>query len=105
MTKTTLELAPSSPNFRTTPTGGRLDLSHDLTCNIHGGSTVESSFEPGALVPEAVTLPLEIRVCEEQSVKSFGNWGTTEEFSAGPSIPNSGLLCRVSKSHTPKEDV
>ncbi|GBM43431.1 hypothetical protein AVEN_18602-1 [Araneus ventricosus] len=33
MTMATLELAPLSPNFRTTPAGGRLATTYDLTCN------------------------------------------------------------------------
>ncbi|GBO44211.1 hypothetical protein AVEN_131340-1, partial [Araneus ventricosus] len=33
MTRTTPEVAPSSPNFRATPTGGRLATSYDLTCS------------------------------------------------------------------------
>ncbi|GBN21612.1 hypothetical protein AVEN_254283-1 [Araneus ventricosus] len=33
MTRTTPELAPPSPNFRTTPTGGRLATTYDLACN------------------------------------------------------------------------
>ncbi|GBN06909.1 hypothetical protein AVEN_201378-1 [Araneus ventricosus] len=33
MTRTTPELAPPSPNFHATPTGGRLTTTHDLACN------------------------------------------------------------------------
>ncbi|GBM11222.1 hypothetical protein AVEN_267799-1 [Araneus ventricosus] len=33
MTRTTPELAPPSPNFHSTPTGGRLTTTYDLTCN------------------------------------------------------------------------
>ncbi|GBN74277.1 hypothetical protein AVEN_146463-1 [Araneus ventricosus] len=33
MTRTTSELAPPSPNFRATPTGGRLATTYDLACN------------------------------------------------------------------------
>ncbi|GBO19229.1 hypothetical protein AVEN_169189-1 [Araneus ventricosus] len=58
MTRTTPELAPP-PNFRTTPTGGRLELSHDLTCNRHhiqGGSSVKSGCEPGAPRPQSCDL-------------------------------------------------
>ncbi|GBN35302.1 hypothetical protein AVEN_99983-1, partial [Araneus ventricosus] len=33
MTRTTLELATPSPNFRATPTGGRLATTYDLACN------------------------------------------------------------------------
>ncbi|GBM10290.1 hypothetical protein AVEN_50008-1 [Araneus ventricosus] len=40
----------------------------------------------------------ELRVSEEQSLKSFGNWSTKEEFSTDPSNPNSGFLFHVSKS-------
>ncbi|GBN27949.1 hypothetical protein AVEN_179275-1 [Araneus ventricosus] len=40
----------SPPNFDTIPGGGRLASTYDLTCNrptyIHGGSSVESDFEP-----------------------------------------------------------
>ncbi|GBM82288.1 hypothetical protein AVEN_214686-1 [Araneus ventricosus] len=43
-----------SPNFRTTPTGGR--LTHDARFNmhqahIHSGSSVELGFEPGMVRP------------------------------------------------------
>ncbi|GBM78740.1 Calcium and integrin-binding family member 3 [Araneus ventricosus] len=33
MTRTTPELAPPSPSFRATPTGGRLATTYDLACN------------------------------------------------------------------------
>ncbi|GBN05958.1 hypothetical protein AVEN_215372-1 [Araneus ventricosus] len=33
MTKATPELAPPSPTFRATPTGGRLAATYDLACN------------------------------------------------------------------------
>ncbi|GBM07824.1 hypothetical protein AVEN_33104-1 [Araneus ventricosus] len=33
MMRTTPELAPPSPNFRATPTGGRLATTYDLACN------------------------------------------------------------------------
>ncbi|GBN38764.1 hypothetical protein AVEN_47561-1 [Araneus ventricosus] len=33
MTRTTPELAPLSPNFHATPTGGRLTTTYNLTCN------------------------------------------------------------------------
>ncbi|GBM48355.1 hypothetical protein AVEN_37805-1 [Araneus ventricosus] len=33
MTRTTPEMAPPSPNFRATPTGGRLATTYDLVCN------------------------------------------------------------------------
>ncbi|GBM00179.1 hypothetical protein AVEN_58992-1, partial [Araneus ventricosus] len=33
MTRTTPELAPPSPSFHATPTGGRLTTTYDLTCN------------------------------------------------------------------------
>ncbi|GBM29678.1 hypothetical protein AVEN_203589-1 [Araneus ventricosus] len=57
MTRTTPEL--EFPSFRATPIGGclapyvcfNMQLAH-----IHGGSSVESSFEPSD--PEAETLPL-----------------------------------------------
>ncbi|GBN70401.1 hypothetical protein AVEN_216371-1 [Araneus ventricosus] len=51
MWRTTPELASPSPNFHATPMGGHLATTYDLTCNrpIHGGSSVESGFEPGAL--------------------------------------------------------
>ncbi|GBL80424.1 hypothetical protein AVEN_92320-1 [Araneus ventricosus] len=51
MTRTTPELGPSSPNFRTAPAGGR--LTHDIF-SVHqahkqNGSLVELGFEPRAL--------------------------------------------------------
>ncbi|GBM23015.1 hypothetical protein AVEN_74217-1 [Araneus ventricosus] len=50
MTRTALELVPSSPNFRSIPAGGRLT---QVKFNVHqtykhGGSSVKSGFEPGA---------------------------------------------------------
>ncbi|GBO30006.1 hypothetical protein AVEN_161647-1 [Araneus ventricosus] len=51
MTRTTPELAPPLSKLRTTPTGGRLATTYDLTARIHGGSSVESGFEPGTLRP------------------------------------------------------
>ncbi|GBM28178.1 hypothetical protein AVEN_172671-1 [Araneus ventricosus] len=33
MMRTTPELAPPSPSFHTTPTGGRLATTYDLACN------------------------------------------------------------------------
>ncbi|GBN30194.1 hypothetical protein AVEN_124322-1 [Araneus ventricosus] len=52
MTRTTPGLAPPSPNFRATPTGGRLATAPCMgraTGPIHGGSSVESGFEPATL--------------------------------------------------------
>ncbi|GBN50212.1 hypothetical protein AVEN_17087-1 [Araneus ventricosus] len=51
---TTPEMTPLSPNFHATPEVGRLAITYDLACSspIHGGSSVESGFEPGALRPE-----------------------------------------------------
>ncbi|GBM80724.1 hypothetical protein AVEN_115841-1 [Araneus ventricosus] len=57
MTRTTPELAPTSPSFHTTPAGGQWDTTHDLACN-GPHYTVESGFEPGTLRPEAEGLPL-----------------------------------------------
>ncbi|GBO36160.1 hypothetical protein AVEN_254577-1, partial [Araneus ventricosus] len=53
MTRTTPELAPSFSNFRTTPAGGCLSLTYDLTDStgpIHDTSSVESGYEPGTLL-------------------------------------------------------
>ncbi|GBN59286.1 hypothetical protein AVEN_201964-1 [Araneus ventricosus] len=61
MTRTTPELAPPSPNFHATPTGGRLTTTYDLTCNrphtrrIFQWNRV-SNLEPSG--PKAETLPL-----------------------------------------------
>ncbi|GBO22961.1 hypothetical protein AVEN_15477-1 [Araneus ventricosus] len=49
MTRKTLDLAPPSPNFRTTPEGGRLTPYEPATSLMHDGSSVESGFEPGIL--------------------------------------------------------
>ncbi|GBN39986.1 hypothetical protein AVEN_73269-1, partial [Araneus ventricosus] len=58
MTRTTPEMLPPSPNFHATPAGGRLTTTYDLTCNrpTHGGSSVESGFEPGTLRPQSWDL-------------------------------------------------
>ncbi|GBM47301.1 hypothetical protein AVEN_172244-1 [Araneus ventricosus] len=57
MTRTTPELAPPSPTFRTTPAGGQ----ERATGPIHDGSSVESGFESGTLRPRSrhlTTRPL-----------------------------------------------
>ncbi|GBM25249.1 hypothetical protein AVEN_153430-1 [Araneus ventricosus] len=61
MTRTTPELSLPSPNFRTTPAGGRLAsaVPKRATDPIHGGSSVDSVFEP--LGSEIDTLPLSHR--------------------------------------------
>ncbi|GBM45445.1 hypothetical protein AVEN_167911-1 [Araneus ventricosus] len=47
MTRTTPELATTSPGFRSTPAGGRLTSTYDLACSrLYTGSSVESGFEP-----------------------------------------------------------
>ncbi|GBM46284.1 hypothetical protein AVEN_26392-1 [Araneus ventricosus] len=51
MKRTALELVPSSPNFRSTPAGGRLTqvkFNRHQT-HKHGGSSLKSGFEPAAL--------------------------------------------------------
>ncbi|GBM77606.1 hypothetical protein AVEN_165632-1 [Araneus ventricosus] len=44
--------------FYATPTGVRLATMYGSTCNrpIHGGSSVESGFEPGTLQPQSRNL-------------------------------------------------
>ncbi|GBN13270.1 hypothetical protein AVEN_124679-1 [Araneus ventricosus] len=49
MRRTTPELAPTSPTFPATPTRGRLATTFYLECPIHGGSSVQSCFEPTIL--------------------------------------------------------
>ncbi|GBL79590.1 hypothetical protein AVEN_217346-1 [Araneus ventricosus] len=49
MTKTAPGLPPAFPGFRPAPAGGRLATTYALACPLHGGSLVESGFEPGAL--------------------------------------------------------
>ncbi|GBM49741.1 hypothetical protein AVEN_36359-1 [Araneus ventricosus] len=61
MTRTTPELAPPSPNFHATPTGGRLATTYDLACNRpHTRADLQwnrvSNLEPSG--PKAETLPL-----------------------------------------------
>ncbi|GBM72558.1 Oxidation resistance protein 1, partial [Araneus ventricosus] len=75
MTRTTPELAPPSPNFRATPTGGRLATTYDLACNrphtrrIFSGIGFRTCDPPifGALLSE----PLK---------QSDGFYGTGETF-------------------------
>ncbi|GBM63961.1 hypothetical protein AVEN_17547-1 [Araneus ventricosus] len=61
MTRTTPELAPPSPNFHATPTGGRLTTTYDLACNrphtrrIFNGIGSRAWSPSG---PKAETLPL-----------------------------------------------
>ncbi|GBO33244.1 hypothetical protein AVEN_258333-1 [Araneus ventricosus] len=58
MTRATAELAHRSPSFHATPMGGRLATTYDLPRNrpIHGGSSVESGFEPGTFRPQSPDL-------------------------------------------------
>ncbi|GBN59348.1 hypothetical protein AVEN_101239-1 [Araneus ventricosus] len=58
MTRTTPELAPPSPNFRATPTGGHLATKYDLACNRPHTRRIFSGigFRPSG--PEVETLPL-----------------------------------------------
>ncbi|GBM48985.1 hypothetical protein AVEN_55199-1 [Araneus ventricosus] len=56
MTRTTPELAPP---LHTSAPGQREDVwapTYDLTFNIHGASSVESSFEPSGREVETLTL-------------------------------------------------
>ncbi|GBM98098.1 hypothetical protein AVEN_43221-1 [Araneus ventricosus] len=57
MTRTAPDLVPS-PSFHTTPAGGHLATAWSAMGAIHGGSSGESGFEPGALRPETETLSL-----------------------------------------------
>ncbi|GBN61806.1 hypothetical protein AVEN_112534-1, partial [Araneus ventricosus] len=57
-------LALPSPNFRITPPGGH--LIHEVKFNvhqvhIHGGSSVESGFEPWTLRCQETTRPMRPR--------------------------------------------
>ncbi|GBL91899.1 hypothetical protein AVEN_172806-1 [Araneus ventricosus] len=63
MTRTTPELAPSSPSFCTRPAGGRLDSTYDFTDNRPHTRrfSVESSFKPAVLRPQDETYPLDHR--------------------------------------------
>ncbi|GBL89168.1 hypothetical protein AVEN_158434-1, partial [Araneus ventricosus] len=52
MTRTAPELAPPSPLFHATPTGGRLATAYDLACN-NGGSSVKLGLESVTLRPQS----------------------------------------------------
>ncbi|GBM71975.1 hypothetical protein AVEN_155340-1 [Araneus ventricosus] len=70
------ELAPPSPNIRTTTEAGRLTharFNAHQTHN-HGGSSVESGFEPGALRLQTRDLPfcVWIRSQRRESSVNFG---------------------------------
>ncbi|GBM54763.1 hypothetical protein AVEN_259936-1 [Araneus ventricosus] len=59
MTRTTLEIALPSPDFRTTLMGGR--LTYDVTFDVQhartqGGSSQESGFDLGTLRPRSQDL-------------------------------------------------
>ncbi|GFV03988.1 hypothetical protein TNCV_916131 [Trichonephila clavipes] len=58
----TPELAPFSPNYHTTPTGKKFQLSTDLTCSaaLHGGSLVMSP-EDDELLSDLKLLSLKWR--------------------------------------------
>ncbi|GBO32227.1 hypothetical protein AVEN_273073-1 [Araneus ventricosus] len=61
MARITPELAPSSPNFCTTPAGGHFTHSDRFNMHqvqIHGGSSSETGFEFGTLQSQAETLTL-----------------------------------------------
>ncbi|GBN07690.1 hypothetical protein AVEN_16648-1 [Araneus ventricosus] len=53
VTRTTPELAPPSPNFHTTLTGGRLAITHDLACNRPHTRRVFSGIGPRTQNPPA----------------------------------------------------
>ncbi|GBM72652.1 hypothetical protein AVEN_138211-1 [Araneus ventricosus] len=55
MTRTTPELAPPSPNFHATRTGGRLVTTYDLTCNRPHTRRIFSAieFRIGTLQPQS----------------------------------------------------
>ncbi|GBM09578.1 hypothetical protein AVEN_29430-1 [Araneus ventricosus] len=62
-----------SPNFRTTPSGGR--LTHDVMLNMyqahmHNGSTVESGFEAEILRPRSRDLPYSVSIRQSRRVHS-----------------------------------
>ncbi|GBM10697.1 hypothetical protein AVEN_7963-1 [Araneus ventricosus] len=58
MTRTTPELAPPSPNFRATPTGGRLATTYDLACNRPHTRRIFSGIGFRTCDPPVQTLPL-----------------------------------------------
>ncbi|GBN48753.1 hypothetical protein AVEN_254234-1 [Araneus ventricosus] len=58
MTRTTPELASSSPNFRVTPTGGRLVTAYDLACNGSHTRRIFSGIGFRTCDQEVETLPL-----------------------------------------------
>ncbi|GBO35692.1 hypothetical protein AVEN_259023-1, partial [Araneus ventricosus] len=58
MTRTTLELAPLSPNFRATLTEGRLATTHDLACNSPHTRRIFSGIGFRTSDPPVQTLPL-----------------------------------------------
>ncbi|GBO17120.1 hypothetical protein AVEN_69860-1 [Araneus ventricosus] len=58
MTRTTPELAPPSPNFRATPTGGRLATTCDLACNRPHARPIFSGIGFRTCDPPVPTLPL-----------------------------------------------
>ncbi|GBO40996.1 hypothetical protein AVEN_160413-1 [Araneus ventricosus] len=64
MTRTTPELSPPLSKLRTTPTGGRLATTYDLTCSrpiymVDLQWNRVSNPEPSG--PEVETLPLDLR--------------------------------------------
>ncbi|GBM68952.1 hypothetical protein AVEN_24358-1 [Araneus ventricosus] len=58
MTRTTPEMAPPSPNFRSTPTGGRLATTYDLACNRPDTRRIFSGIGFQTCDPPVETLPL-----------------------------------------------
>ncbi|GBN74692.1 hypothetical protein AVEN_220327-1 [Araneus ventricosus] len=58
MMRTTPELAPPVPNFRTTPMGGRLTPTYDLSCNRSYTRRIFSGIGFRSWNSPAETLPL-----------------------------------------------
>ncbi|GBL73672.1 hypothetical protein AVEN_230670-1 [Araneus ventricosus] len=73
MTRTTPELAPPSPNFRATPTGGRLATTCDLACNRPHTRRIFSGIGFRTCNPPVETLPLGHRGHLLFGVGAWGN--------------------------------
>ncbi|GBN49951.1 hypothetical protein AVEN_27642-1 [Araneus ventricosus] len=72
MTRTTPELAPPSPNFHATPTGGHLDTTYDLMCNrrIYSGIGFRT-WNPPALPLDQRCLEIELNSDDIINVSRF----------------------------------
>ncbi|GBL81128.1 hypothetical protein AVEN_83186-1 [Araneus ventricosus] len=90
MTRTTPGLAPPSPNFRTTPAGGILAITDDLTCNrphtrrifsgiqFRAGTLLYRSRDLATRLPQKYLSLVGSSVASERLVPALNDVGSDE---------------------------